>query len=836
MLPLSSPTNNGPFTKINPMIPTWLKQPSDGVPDYATGTFGKWHLGLDEVYTNYGNRKTEPTTYTIGGLGGYGLPTNGPTSTSSPGTGSPWHPLNRGFDTCFNFMERGSHDYWDPNGIYINYARSGGLDPRINPGSQVGDQDPLTSWDTGYFINTNRTPANYLTNRITDAACNFIEANARAGKPLFCYVPFNAAHDPLQAPYHFNTATGGLEVLGTTNGQRYATSSPDWFPDPLWYYETYPNMAIPSYLAPQTPAEADAMRRTRSITLAQVYWIDKSVGRIIQKLRDEGVHGNTIVVFFSDNGGAPGQRATNTPLRQHKDTNYEGGIRVPFCFSWPALFDSLPTGQKGGRVISEPVTSLDILPTVAEAAGVTLPVSPPGFNYTPDGKSWLPLIAGTTANIHDYLYWSEGSSGRTAVRMGRWKLYIEGAKYELFDLDADVSESTNLAAQNPDMVRHLRQKYYAWLVDVAASAGLSPQTWTTSSTPGDPGFSNLITDPLNYPANAPLGTQAGGSGWAGGWTSANVQVLPGSPTFANPLYTGGTDNTHVARILSIASAAAGTATRTLPAQAGTVWMSFLTTYAGPNTSGASTGPNNNHETSLVLNGDETNGIRIYGGNNNNAAGIFKLGLKVADVTPDTDVPTNATTVLHLVKIESNVEDDADRLTWYWTTDPAALTSRTTATLANFKKLTYQSTDDWWGSALSSIGLLWKNSTNATTSGGLNDRAFDNLRISYGLSDDGMIEAVLSGVTDTAVPSQAAFSLQKHGLSVADAGRFVLEYDLKRNWIPGGPRFRFSQTLAPGSWQQVTPTVVRQLDAFGDTDTFTAEFPITTPRGFYQITD
>ena len=87
-----------------------------------------------------------------------------------------------------------------------------------------------------------------------------------------------------------------------------------------------------------------------------------------------------------------------------------------------------------------------------------------------------------------------------------------------------------------------------------------------------------------------------------------------------------------------------------------------------------------------------------------------------------------------------------------------------------------------------------------------------------------------------LPSQAAFSLQKYGLSVPDASRFVLEYDLKRNWIPGGPRFRFSQTLAPGSWQQVTPTVVRQLDAFGDADTFTAEFPITTLRGFYQITN
>ena len=138
---------------------------------------------------------------------------------------------------------------------------------------------------------------------------------------------------------------------------------------------------------------------------------------------------------------------------------------------------------------------------------------------------------------------------------------------------------------------------------------------------------------------------------------------------------------------------------------------------------------------------------------------------------------------------------------------------------------------------SSIGLLWKNNL-TSNSGGLNDRAFDNLRLSYGLTDDEMLAAVLSGVTAQPVGSTGVFSLYQVGSQPVPAGtnRFTMEYDLKRNWIPGGPRFRFTETLMPDGWSDVSPAFVRQLDAFGDTDTFQVEFPMATPKGIYKVTD
>jgi hypothetical protein len=121
---------------------------------------------------------------------------------------------------------------------------------------------------------------------------------------------------------------------------------------------------------------------------------------------------------------------------------------------------------------------------------------------------------------------------------------------------------------------------------------------------------------------------------------------------------------------------------------------------------------------------------------------------------------------------------------------------------------------------------------------LNDRAFDELRLSYGLSDDAMLEAVLRGITDQSVAPTGVFSLHQISSQPAPGGtnRFTMEYDLKRNWIPGGPHFLFTGTLAPGDWSEVSPALIRQLDAFGDTDTFTAEFPMTTPKGIYKVTD
>jgi arylsulfatase A-like enzyme len=148
--------------------------------------------------------------------------------------------------------------------------------------------------------------------------------------------------------------------------------------------------------------------------------------------------------------------AVNTPLRDYKQTNYEGGIRTPFVLSWPARY-------KGGREIHTPVISLDILPTVLDAADIELPA-----DVLFDGKSILPLLEGKKDVLHRYLFWSEGGgSGEWAVRSGDWKLVVHKDRYELFDLGKDVSESTDLSVQHQDVVKKLKALYDEWLEEMA---------------------------------------------------------------------------------------------------------------------------------------------------------------------------------------------------------------------------------------------------------------------------------------------------------------------------------------------------------------------------------
>ena len=148
--------------------------------------------------------------------------------------------------------------------------------------------------------------------------------------------------------------------------------------------------------------------------------------------------------------------AVNTPLRAWKQWNYEGGIRTPFIVSWPDRYS-------GGREIHTPVISLDILPTALDAAGIMAPA-----NVLFDGKSILPVLAGKKEDLHHNLFWSEGGrTGEWAVRSGDWKLVVHKEKIELFDLKNDVSESDDLSARYPDIVRKLTALYDEWLDEMA---------------------------------------------------------------------------------------------------------------------------------------------------------------------------------------------------------------------------------------------------------------------------------------------------------------------------------------------------------------------------------
>jgi arylsulfatase A-like enzyme len=270
-----------------------------------------------------------------------------------------------------------------------------------------------------------------------------------------------------------------------------------------------------AYLAPHWPLEAkdeDVARHrnvadpSRRVFLAMMDELDRGVGRVLKALHDNQLDGNTLIFFLSDNGGAPsppgepparpgankplerGLNAShNGPLRGVKGEVFEGGIRIPFLVRWDGHVPA-------GTTYDKPVSALDIFPTALAAAGGT-----PAPRWKLDGVDLIPYLSGKNeAAPHGALFWRFW--GQTAVRAGKWKFvrYTPGAPPLLFDLDADVSERTDVADRHPDVVKRLDADLEAWkaglveplwpappaapngAVDVAAADGITGWAWDPS--------------------------------------------------------------------------------------------------------------------------------------------------------------------------------------------------------------------------------------------------------------------------------------------------------------------------------------------------------------------
>jgi len=188
---------------------------------------------------------------------------------------------------------------------------------------------------------------------------------------------------------------------------------------------------------------------------AMVTLLDQQVGEVFDKLKELGLDKNTIVLFSSDNGphlegGAdPDYFDSNGPLKGYKRDLYEGGIREPMIAWWPG---NIRAGSTTGHVSA----FWDVMPTLAELAGIQAPKNI-------DGISFLPTLLGEPGQKeHDYLYWEfHEMGGRQAVRKDHWKLVRyqveDPAKIttELYDLNADIGEEHNIASEHPDMVEEL---------------------------------------------------------------------------------------------------------------------------------------------------------------------------------------------------------------------------------------------------------------------------------------------------------------------------------------------------------------------------------------------
>lgn len=241
----------------------------------------------------------------------------------------------------------------------------------------------------------------YLTDAFSREAVSFIERHK--SEPFFLYLPYNAVHTPQQAP--------------------------------------------PKYVA----RFKNVKDKRRQMALAMLSALDDGVGRVLDKLREHKLEENTLVIFFSDNGGptqANGSR--NTPFRGHKGETLEGGIRIPFMMQWPG---HLPAAKVDDRVIVQ----LDIFPTVLGVAGGDVPK-----DRTIDGKDLLPYLMGKNAEpVHNALYWRFGP--RRAMLTGDWKLHWNGDEPpQLFDLAKDPGETNDLAAANAPVVERMMASWKEW--------------------------------------------------------------------------------------------------------------------------------------------------------------------------------------------------------------------------------------------------------------------------------------------------------------------------------------------------------------------------------------
>jgi len=243
----------------------------------------------------------------------------------------------------------------------------------------------------------------YLTDELSHEAVDFIARNH--ADPFFLYVAYNAPHTPMQA------------------SQKYLDRF-DHIKDPL-----------------------------RKTYAAMVSAVDDGVGRILAELSRHNLDENTLVVFISDNGGAGNNGSINTPLRGTKGTLYEGGMHVPFALRW--------TGHvPAGLVYQHPVSSLDILGTMAGVTGVEIAAERPL-----DGVNLIPYLTGERDEApHEYLFWEMIRSGDAAVRHGDDKLKVayKTDTTELFDLGEDLGETTDLATAERRKAERLRKELRQW--------------------------------------------------------------------------------------------------------------------------------------------------------------------------------------------------------------------------------------------------------------------------------------------------------------------------------------------------------------------------------------
>lgn len=302
---------------------------------------------------------------------------------------------------------------WHLAGDGSAFSKDGVTDVQYHPENQGFDLNiggcaygQPASWFEPYSNATisEKVKGEYLTDRLGNEAVDFISKNK--SNPFFLYLSTYTVHTPLKAPQ---------ETVNKYDGNTY---------------------------------------------FAMIEKLDQNVGKVMGQLKKLDLLENTIVIFYSDNGGLWG----NSPLRDNKGSLHEGGIRVPLVVSWPGTIEAAQTN-------STPVTSVDFFPTLMDIAGIST-----NSIHQLEGKSLLPVLIDQKKLDERPLYWhfphhrNDGLTMAAAIREGDWKLIweFESDSLYLFNLKQDLGEVNNLAAKFPEKKNNLLAKLKDWQLETDA--------------------------------------------------------------------------------------------------------------------------------------------------------------------------------------------------------------------------------------------------------------------------------------------------------------------------------------------------------------------------------
>ncbi len=325
-------------------------------------------------------------------------------------------PENRGFD--FNLGGHSAGGPYGPGRYFTPYGN-----PRLEDGPE----------------------GEHLPDRLATETVEFMRAHR--DRPFFAYLSFYSVHTPLMGrpdlvkKYEERVRQLGLEDVDAFDDE-----------EQVW---------------PVKQPRRVRVVQSHAVYAAMVEAMDLAVGKVLQALKELGLDDNTVVFFTSDNGGlstSEGSPTSNMPLRCGKGWLYEGGIREPYLIKWPG-------GTQPGSTSAVPVTSTDYYPTILEIAGL-----PPLPEQHLDGVSLVPILKGSGELQRDAIFWhyphysNQGGFPGGAIRMGDWKLIerYEDGRVHLYNLAEDIGERHDLAEQEPERVRAMRQRLHEWYTEVDA--------------------------------------------------------------------------------------------------------------------------------------------------------------------------------------------------------------------------------------------------------------------------------------------------------------------------------------------------------------------------------